>query len=152
MSVDENSAKERIFNRTGNQPGRTLKPIVLKLKKGKSKKAEGPVDESEEKYSKGLADIQRLEGNVRRIAQKTTKAISKSIDVYERERQQSARAKTDGAIEDFIHNSAKAGSAYLKEAADLPIELADAVNPSHYRKRLRRNLRRVSKLISLFRI
>jgi len=150
MSEDEKS-NVGLLDRPGSEPGSALKPIVLKFKK--SKKKDKSVDaERKEKYSRGLEDIQRLEGNVVRISQKATKALSKGMDVYERERQQSAKEKTDGVIKDFIHNTARAGSAYLKEAADIPLDLAEAVSPRSYRKRLRRNLRRASKFIRLWRI
>lgn len=150
MSEDENK-KINLADQSDRAPGSSLKPIVLKFKKSKNKK-ESAKDDGKEKYSPGLADIQRLEGNVVRISQKATKALSKGMDTYERERQQSAKAKTDGVIEDFIHNSAKAGSAYLKEVADIPVDLADMVNPLTSRKRLRKNLRRASKFIRLWRI
>ena len=150
MSDDEKSNVD-LSERPGSQPGSTLKPIVLKFKKSK-KKDKSVDDERKEKYSPGLKDIQRLEGKVVRIAQKATKGLAKGVDVYERERQQSAKAKTDGAIEDFIHNTAKASSTYLKETADLPLDLAEAVSPRSSRKRLRRSLRRASKFIRLWRI
>ena len=152
---EENKATEQIAEHFSGPSEARLKPIVLKLKKGgkrAKKKDEGVEVERKEKYTRGLEDIQRLEGNVVRVAHKASKALTKSMNVYEHERQQSARAKTDGAIEDFIHNTAKAGSAYLKEAADLPLDLAEAVSPGAYRKRLRRNLRRASKFIRLWRI
>lgn len=150
MTDDEKSNVD-LLDRPEDQPDSVLKPVVLKYKKSKKKDKNGD-DERKEKYSRGLEDIQRLEGNITHISQKATKALSKGMDVYERERQQSAKQKTDGVIEDFIHNSAKAGSAYLKEAADIPLDLAEAVSPRSYRKRLRRNLRRASKFIRLWRI
>ena len=103
-------------------------------------------------YSEGLEDVQVLEGNMVHIAQRAAKAASKGIDTYEQERQRSAKEKTDGAIEDFFNNSAKATSAYLKEASDIPLDVVESMNTESYRKRLRKNLRRTSKLIRLFRI
>ena len=150
MTDDEKSNVD-LSDRPDSQPDSVLKPVVLKYKKSKKKDKNGD-DERKEKYSRGLEDIQRLQGNKNHISQKATKALSKGMDVYERERQQSAKQKTDGVIEDFIHNSAKAGSAYLKEAVDIPLDLAEAVSPRSYRKRLRRNLRRASKFIRLWRI
>ena len=74
------------------------------------------------------------------------------MEIYDRERQKSAREKTDGAIEDFIQNSAKATSAYLKEASDLPIDLVEAVSNLSYRDQVRKNLRRASRFIRTWRI
>jgi hypothetical protein len=156
MSEDE-SQKVRVLHRTGGQlqpglePG--LEPIVLDYK-GRKKKARSSsaADNGKEKYSRGLADIQRLEGDAVRVAQRATKALSKSIDTYDHERRQSAKAKRDGAIEDFAYNSAKAVSVYMKEASDIPIDLVDAFNRTSYRKQLRDNLRLVSRFIRMIRI
>ena len=150
MTDDEKSNVD-LLDHPDSQPDSVLKPVVLKYKKSKKKDKNGD-DERKEKYSRGLKDIQRLEGNITRISQKATKALSKGMDTYERERQQSAKQKTDGVIEDFIQNTAKAGSTYLKEAADIPVDIAEAVSPRSYRKRLRRNLHRASKFIRLWRI
>lgn len=156
---DENNDTVNLSNPSSTRPEEALKPIVLKLKKnGKKggKKSEGVGGESGKKrkvkYSRGLRDIQKFEGNLTRIAKKASKVVSKGVSTYERERQKSARARTDGAIEDYIHNTAKAGSAALKEAANIPIDLAEAFSPINYRKRLRRSLRRTSKFIRLWRI
>jgi hypothetical protein len=86
------------------------------------------------------------------IAQRAARAASKGLDTYEEERQRSAKEKTDGAIEDFFNNSAKAISASMKEASDIPVDIVESINTESYRKRLRKNLRRTSKLIRLFRI
>ncbi len=153
MSAEDDNAKVHALGQeVESQEESRIKPIVLKYKKLKKKKAEAAEGESKEKYSKGLENIQRLEGNVVRISQKATKALSKGLEVYEKEREKSAQEKTDGAIEDFIHNSAKATSTYLKEASDIPLDVADAVSNSSYRKELRKNLRRASKFLRLWRI
>lgn len=122
------------------------KPIVLDYKKWK-KKGETKAKDSKPKYSKGLKEIQLLEGDTVHVAQTAARALSKSIDVYNQERQQSAKKKTDGAIEDLIHNSAKATSTYLKEASDIPVDLADSLSRLSFRKNLRKRLRRTSKRI-----
>jgi uncharacterized membrane protein YgaE (UPF0421/DUF939 family) len=97
-----------------------------------------------------LENVQVLEGDVMRIAQRSVRALSKGIDTYENERKKSAKEKTDGALEDFLHNSAKATSEYLKEASEIPIDLVEAMDKGAYRKRLRKQLRRTSKFIRLF--
>jgi hypothetical protein len=156
--TDDEKDKIHLLDRSTAQAEPRLKPIILKYKK-KNKKVD-ETDESgkvgSEKYSRGLGDIQRLEGHVVHVAQKATKALSKGMDVYEREREQSSREKTDGAIEDFIHNSAKATSAYLKEASGIPIDLAESVAESastgSYRKRVRKTLKLASGFIRLWRI
>jgi hypothetical protein len=126
-----------------------LKPIVLDYKKW-GKKGKTKVKDRKPKFSKGLKDIQLLEGDSVHIAQTAAQALSKSINTYDQERQQSAKKKRDGAIEDFIHNSAKASSTYLKESSDMPVDLADALSRLSFRKNLRKNLRRASKRILIW--
>jgi len=128
-----------------------IQPIVLEYKKRK-KKSKDKEDTGEVKYSKGLEDIQIFGGNALRIAQKASKAVYKGIDTYQRERGQSLSKKKDGAIEDFVYNSAKAASDFMKESSELPVDLAESLNTKSYRKRLRRGLRRSSKIIRMWRI
>lgn len=141
----------RVFKKIGGKLQLEIKPIVLDFK-GRRKKVKTEGIEDQEQYSEGLEDIQVLEGDVMRVAQRSIKALSKGIDTYEEERKKSAKEKTDGAIEDFLNNSAKATSAYLKEASEIPVDMAEAMDKGSYRKRLRKSLRRSSKLIRLFRI
>jgi hypothetical protein len=142
---ESKSNKPRVLRRTGGKLQSEVKPIILEYK-GRKQKSKPKAEEN------GLEDVQVLEGNMVRIAQRAAKAASKGIDTYEQERQRSAKEKTDGAIEDFFNNSAKATSAYLKEASDIPLDVVESLNTESYRKRLRKNLRRTSKLIRLFRI
>jgi hypothetical protein len=143
--------KPRVLRRIRGKLQADMKPIVLEYK-GRKKKSESKPEEGEEKYSEGLEDVQVLEGDAMRVVQRVARAATKGIDTYEHERQKSAKEKTDGAIEDFFHNSAKAASATLKEASEIPVDMAESINKGSYRKRLRKNLRRASKLIRLFRI
>jgi hypothetical protein len=151
MTTSE-TKKARILHRTsdGLQPG--VKPIVLEYKK--DKKSEGKASKGKPKYSKNLEDIQTLEGDILRVSQKAAKAFSKGIDTYQNEREKSAEEKTDGAIEDFVHNSAKAMSASMKEASDIPVDIADSIttNTAPYRKRLRKSLKDASQMIGFWRI
>jgi hypothetical protein len=150
---ESNNEKPRVFHRIGGKLQPEMKPIVLEFKRRSKKKSKPQPDDGEqEKYSEGLEDVQVLEGNMVRVAQRAARAASKGLDTYEQERQRSAKEKTDGAIEDFFNNSAKATSAYLKEASEIPVDMVEAINTESYRKRLRNNLRRASKLIRLFRI
>jgi len=145
------SDKPRVLRRSGGKLQDEMKPIVLDYRKRK-KKARAEDNDEPKKYSEGLEDIQVLEGDMVRVAKRAAKAASKGLDTYDQERQRSAKEKTDGAIEDFFNNSAKATSSFLKEASEIPIDVAEAMNTESYRKRLRKNLRRSSKLMRLFRI
>ncbi len=149
--TESNKKKVLLLNRSRGKLQTSLQPIVLDYKERKKKKKTDEGDEKEQ-YSEGLEDIQRLEGDAMRIAQRSARALSKGLDTYEQERKRSAREKKDGAIEDFVHNSAKATSVYMKEASEIPVDIAESLNTSSYQKRLRDNLRQVSKVIRLFRI
>jgi hypothetical protein len=149
---ESKSDKPRVLRRTGGKLQSEMKPIVLEYKGRNKKKSETKPEADQEKYTEGLEDVQVMEGNMIHIAQKAAKAASKGLDTYEHERQKSAKEKTDGAIEDFFNNSAKAVSASLKEASDIPIDVVESINTESYRKRLRKNLKRTSKFMRLFRI
>ncbi len=134
---------EKDYHLEQSQGGELLpkrKPIVLKYKKWKKK-----TKDSKPKYTGALKDIQLLQGDAVRAAGTAARALSKSIDVYDAERKKSAKKKRDGAIQDFLQNSARATSTYLKESSDIPIDLADSLNRISSRKNLKKNLRRVSK-------
>jgi len=126
-------------------------PIVLEYKKRKKKKRTLE-DEKEIRYSKDLKDVQKLEGNILRITKRSTHALSKGIDTYERERDNSAKEKKDGAVEDFVDNSAKAANTYMKEVSEIPMDIAETFGEKSYRKQTRKNLRRALKALRLFRI
>lgn len=127
-----------------------VKPIILEFKRKDEKK--DSETKGKAKYSKRLEDIQTMEADVLRVSQKAAKAFSKGIDTYQAEREKSAEEKTDGAIEDFMHNSAKAMSASLKEASDIPVDIADSISSDANRKRLRKTLREASKSLDFWRI
>lgn len=148
---ESKSDKPRVLRRTGGKLQADIRPIVIEYK-GRKKKSKTQSNDDEEKYSEGLEDIQVLEGNMVRVAQRAARAASKGLDTYEQERKRSAKEKTDGAIEDFFNNSAKATSAYLKEASEIPVDMVEAIDTKSYRDRLRKRLRRSSKFIRLFRI
>lgn len=150
MSAEAETLKPRVFRRARGKLHTDLEPIVLEYTRHK-KKSETDNDDGE-RYSEGLEDIQRAEADLVRVARRATQAIAKGIDTYDRERSRSAREKEDGAIEDFPHNSAKAVSEALKEASELPIDIAEATAPRHMRKRMRRNLKQVSKALKVFRL
>jgi hypothetical protein len=128
-----------------------MRQIVLEYKKGKKRK-KVIEDEPKEKYSRDLEDIQQFEGNLLRLTKRSANALSKGLDTYERERKRSTKAKRDGAIEDFVDNSAKAANTYMKEVSEIPIDIAESLKIKPVRKRMRKNLRWAFGLIRLFRI
>lgn len=149
--MDENEKPKVLVLRRHHgklEPG--IQPIVIEYKDRRKKKK--VVAEDEEEYTDGLGDLQRMEGDVLRVAKRSARAVSKGLDTYDQERRHSAKEKKDGAIEDFANNSAKAASVAMKEAAEIPMDIAESMAKTSYRKRLRRNLRRASRVIRLFRI
>ncbi len=133
--------KLRVLRRSRGKLHSEVQPIVLEYKERRKKKKKAVEDEEAEKYSEGLEDAQRLEGDLLRVARRSTKALSKGMDKYEQERNRSAKEKKDGAIEDFVDNSAKAASAYMKEASEIPVDIAESLGTKSYRKPVRKNLR-----------
>ncbi len=129
-----------------SQPEATVRPIVFEYKKAKKKKAKS-ASASTPKYSRELEDIQVVSGDWVRATHKAVSALAKAIDAYDHERVQSAAEKKDGAIEDFPYNAGKAVSVWMKEASDIPLDVAESTKRRSYSKRVRKSLRRVSKLL-----
>ena len=150
MSEAENR-KVIVLRRTRSGLQSELRPIVIEYKKRRKNKRQS-VEDDDERYSEGLEDVQRLEGNLVRVAKRSARAFSKGIDTYEQERDRSAKEKKDGALEDFVHNSAKAASTSMKEASEIPVDITEALGGRSHRRQARKNLRRVSRTIRLFRI
>ncbi len=144
--------KPVVLKRSRTKSGSEFQPIVLdyKPRKKKRNKAEDSTG-NEPRYSRNLKDVQKLEGDVVRIARRASTTVTKGLDTYDKERKKSAMSKKDGAIEDFPHNATKAVSESLKEASELPVDLADALLTKNYRRQIRRSLRRASRALKLFR-
>ncbi len=149
MSTEKKKFISLNYSEGGLQP--EMKPILLNYRKWKKDSSTKP-DESKPSYSRGLEDVQRMEGDAVVIAKKAAQALAKSLETYHEAREKSARKKKDGALEDFLDNSAKATSAYLKEASDIPVDLADSIGRSSLRKNLRKSLRRAGGFIGKWKI
>ena len=145
-------SKPRVYRRTHGHLEAGLRPIVLEFQPRSEKQAKPKREPRAEKYSRGLEDIQQAEADLLSVMRRATRAIALGVDTYEQERAKSARMKQDGAIEDFPHNSAKALSATLKEASEIPVDIADALTTKNYRRRVHSNLRSVSRALRLFRL
>jgi DNA topoisomerase VI subunit B len=122
------------------------RPLVLDYKsKKKKKKKKG-------RYSDGLEDVQEFEAGISRAVRQAARAVAKGTDRYEKARKKSARQKKDGAIRDFIPNMGEALSESLREASDIPAEVADALNTKSTRRRVRRRIRDVSDALDVWRL
>lgn len=120
------------------------RPLVLEYKAKKKKKRR--------RYSAGLEDMQEVEAGVSRTIRQAARAVAKGTDRYDKARRRSARKKRDGAIRDFIPNMGEALSESLREASDIPAEVADTLNTKSTRRRVRRRIRDVSDALRVWRI
>lgn len=153
--MSEEKVTPIVLKRSKNKSGDSLRPIVVDYssRKKKRKESEDAVGgEPKPEYSSNLKDLQEVEGDLVSIARRASESVTKGLDTYDKARKKSARLKKDGAIEDFPHNATKAISAGLKEASEIPVDVVDAVLTRNIRKQIRRNLRRASRTIKIFRI
>ncbi len=150
MSAD--ISKPRVYRRTHGHLEPGLRPIVVDLKPGREKRAKTRKEPKAIKYSPGLAEIQQAQADLLKVMRRATRAIAHGVDTYEQERAKSAETKLDGAIVDYPHNAAKALSETIREASEIPVDVADAITTQNYRRRMHRNLRRISKALRVFRM
>lgn len=127
----------------GNGKDEARGPIVLNLKKGKKK--------SKRRYSKGLEEFQEMERHLTRSTHRMARATEKGIRYYRQRSRKSAQKKRDGVIRDFIPNSGLAMSEMMREASPIPFDLARAMDTKQNRRRLRRQLRSMSRALRAWR-
>jgi len=117
------------------------KPIVLKTKKQKKKK-----------YSSGLKDVQIVGRRMSKISSTLLSSVSEGIDAYRKASDKSARKKRDGALRDLNLNVAKGVSKALRESSDLPFDLAKSMSTRGSKRRVRRQIRAISRFGRILRI
>jgi hypothetical protein len=139
--MTENNALEKTMT-TDPQPSSQSGPIVLSLKKKKKNKR---------RYSKGLEEVQRMEPHLTRSTHRLAKAFDKGISTYRKGSIKSARKKKDGAMRDLLPNSARAMSQAFKEVTPIPYDIARAMNTKPSRRRLKRQLRTLSRSLRSWR-
>lgn len=123
-------------------------PIVLELK-SKSKKKKKKKKGAAKWYSAGLKEVQRTERHLVRASHRMAKAVEKGLGSYRKSSLASARKKKDGALRDFVPNSAEAMSKALREASGVPSDLAKAVNSKKAQKLMRRQLKSISRRLRI---
>ncbi len=117
-------------------------PIVLHLNKKENRKR---------RYSKDLEEIQQVERQFARTTHRIVRAGEKGISSYRKLSAKSAKKKKDGAIRDFIPNTGTAMSRTLREVSSLPEDIAQIANTKQNRKRLKRQLRSLSRTLRVWR-
>ena len=117
-------------------------PIVLTLKRKKK---------SKRRYSKGLEEFQRMERHLTRSTHRMVKATEKGLSSYRKLNLKSSRKKRDGVLRDFMPNTGLAMSRVMREASPIPFDIARAMNTKQNRRRLRRQLRSLSRTLRTWR-
>lgn len=110
------------------------------------------IERKKKKYSKDLAEVQRLERDVTRVSARIITALDKGMDTYRKARDESSREEQDGALTNFGWNMAQGISEGLKEASQLPLDLARGMRRKRIKRLIRKQLRADSRVPRLFRI
>lgn len=118
-------------------------PVVINLKQKKKRKR---------RYSKELEEIQQMERHLTRSTHRMAQAIEQGLAAYRKRSDRSARKKKDGAILNFIPDSAWAMSRALEEASPIPYDIARAMSTKRSRQRLRRQLRMATRTLRTLRL
>ena len=135
--------QESTNTQAGVDQSEPYKPIVLSLKSKKKRK---------KRTSKGLAEVQNIERHLTRASHSMARALEKGTADYRKNSRKSGRKKKDGVLRDFIPNSGLALSRAIKEASPIPYELSRAVNTKKSQRRLKRQLRQVSRSLRRWRM
>ena len=103
----------------------TGKPTLLEKKKKR------------QKYSKGLAGIQRFEDSISAANLRIARAVAAGLEEYRTRRKRSARKKRDGPLRDVLQNSAHATAVFLKKSTRASDRVARAVDSKFVWRRVR---------------
>lgn len=115
-------------------------PMVINLKKKRKNK-------KKRRYSKGLEEIQQMERHLMRASHRMVRSVEQGISNYRVRSAKSSKKKRDGAIRDYLPNSGIAMAHALKEVGPIPNDIARALNTKPMRRRLRRQLRSVTRTL-----
>ena len=139
--MEEKQVVEEVIVLNERRDAAYAEPIVISMKKGKKKR--------KKRYSKGLDEIQTIERHLTRASHRIAKTVEKGLDTYQKKSKKSAHKKRDGVIRDFIPNSGLAISHALEGAGPVVYEMAQAFDTKQNRRRLKRQLRIVSRTMRM---
>jgi len=88
--------------------------------------------------SRRLTDI---ESRATKSLHRVTRAVNKGVEIYIEKRDASERKRRDGAIVDFLVNSATGVSESLSQSAPVLIDLAELFTTNRRRKQIRKLVR-----------
>jgi hypothetical protein len=113
-------------------------PVIVVSIDDEDKKRSGKKKRGSSRASRRLTDIEfRASKSLHRV----TRAVNKGVETYIEKRDASERKQRDGAIVDFLVNSATGASESIAESAPVLIDLAKAFTTNRRRKQLRRLVR-----------
>lgn len=100
-----------------------------KPKESQASEKSRPKSGSEDrKYSEGTQMLQQMERGFTRATYRLAHGFSEGIRTYYEESEKSAQKKEDGAVRDFLRNSAAGFSNAMEEMSKAPYEIAKATD------------------------
>ena len=109
-------------------PKTTIVIDLRKKDKGKGKKR---------RYSEGLQSLEMTEAALTRAVERFSFAMSGGVREYRRNRDRSSHAKEDGIIVDCVPNIGRGISESWRIAADIPSDIARAINHREFQNGIR---------------
>jgi hypothetical protein len=102
-----------------------------------------PEKKRRRRYSRNARPLQTFERRISKSAHRVSKAISKGIQVYLDERDESLRRRRDGAIIESYVNVATGISEGIADASPVITDVAKAINSKRTRRLLRSFVRAI---------
>jgi hypothetical protein len=112
------------------------RPTVIKVKNKKKKR----------RYSRGLKGVQVVGRRMTKMSSKSMRAVSRGMKAFRKANDKSARKSRDGGLRDLNLNLAKGFSRTLREASDLPYDMAKSLRTRNTRRIVRLQIRAASRL------
>jgi hypothetical protein len=119
-----------------DQPARPIRPIVIKIKKGKKKR----------RYSRGLGDLQKSARGFSKISTRAARSMFQGVDTLFKASDKSALKKRDGALRDLGKNLGKAASKALRVSSRIPADVGKVLSTGTSRRVVRRQIRLISRM------
>lgn len=91
--------------------------------------------------SRNLRRLDDIEFRASKSLHRVTKAVNRGVETYLDKRDASERKRQDGAIVDFVVNSATGASQAVSDSAPVLIDLAKAFTTNRRRRQIRRLVR-----------
>lgn len=119
---------------------RDSEPRRVILMKVEQPQDQEPRDEGRAKRSSGLGVAHLAESTATRMARRGVKVLDRTVSEYRRARRESVEQERDGALARLPHNLARASTAGLREAAEIPVDISRSLDRKTTRRATRRAL------------